>query len=391
MNTPSAQMQQHAAPTPYSWIDNADSFGRMVQGLKAADRLALDTEADSLYHYYEKVCLLQISTAEETFVVDPLALRDLGLLASIFADNKVEKVFHAAAYDISCLSRDHSFTFMNLFDTHLAAQLLGYEQLGLSALMEKLLGLVHSKHRQRDDWSRRPLDRLQLEYAATDTHYLLKLRDLLEEQLERKGRLVWAREEFAAAASVQSEERPFDPEGFRRIKGSRGLSLHELLILRALYLLRDRYAREMDLPPFKVLTNSVLLEIARKPSASPQDLAKRPGISQRIARKFADEIFQTVESARAQDPSSLIRPSQTPWKAPSLESRRRLERLKVWRQTKARELDLSIGVVFPGNLLEILAALPPGSQKELDEFPGMRKWRAREFGVEMLEILKTDN
>jgi ribonuclease D len=316
-------------------------------------------------------------------------LTDLGFLAFIFADSKVEKVFHAAAYDISCLSRDYAFTFTNLFDTHLAAHLLGYEQLGLSALMEKLLGVVHSKHRQRDDWSRRPLDRLQLEYAATDTHYLLKLRDLLEEQLKHKGRLVWAREEFDAAASVQTDERSFDPEGFRRIKGSRGLALRELLILRALYLLRDRYAREMDLPPFKVLTNSVLLEIARKPSASPQALAKRPGISYRIGRKFADEIFQTVESARAQDPSSLIRPAQNQWRAPSPESRRRLERLKEWRQAKARELELSIGVVFPGNLLEVLAAAPAASQTELDEFPGMRKWRAREFGAEILEILKS--
>ena len=149
MNLTGAQTQHETTPTPYSWIDNADSFGRMVEGLKGADRLALDTEADSLYHYYEKVCLLQISTAAETFVVDPLALRDLGLLASIFADGKVEKVFHAAAYDISCLSRDHAFTFMNLFDTHLAAHLLGYEQLGLSALLEKLLGVVHSKQRQR--------------------------------------------------------------------------------------------------------------------------------------------------------------------------------------------------------------------------------------------------
>ena len=389
MNTPSAQIQDATSPTPYSWIDNPDSFGQMVQALKTVDRLAIDTEADSLYHYYEKVCLLQISTETETFVVDPLALRDLGILASIFADSKVEKVFHAAAYDISCLSRDHAFTFMNLFDTHLAAHLLGYEALGLSALMEKLLGVVHSKHRQRDDWSRRPLNRLQLEYAATDTHYLLRLRDLLEEQLERKGRLAWALDEFAAAASVQTDERSFDPEGFRRIKGSRALSLRELLILRALYLLRDRYAREMDLPPFKIITNSVLLEIARKPSASPEELAQRPGISQRIGRKFAEEIYQTVESARAQDPSSLIRPSQSQWKAPSPESRRRLERLKEWRQAKAHELELSVGVVFPGNLLESLAASPVANLKELEEFSGMRKWRAREFGVEILEILKS--
>ena len=203
-----------------TWLTRLTPFDGALQTLTKATRVAVDIEADSLYHYFEKVCLVQISTDVETFVVDTLAVKDLTPLAPLMANRRVEKVFHAASYDVGSLRRDYGFSFGSIFDTHLAAQLLGYEQLGLSALLEKLLRVVHSKHRQRDDWSRRPLEPAQLEYAAMDTHHLLELRDLLESQLSEKGRLQWASEEFEAAACCTSQEKKFDPEGFRRIKGS---------------------------------------------------------------------------------------------------------------------------------------------------------------------------
>jgi ribonuclease D len=221
----------------------------MLGVLIPASRIAIDIEADSLYHYFEKVCLIQISSDSETFILDPLAIRDLSALGPIMADPGVEKVFHAANYDLYCLRRDYGFHFKYIFDTHVAAQLAGFEHLGLDALLEKLLAVTHSKRRQRDDWSRRPLEPEQLEYAAMDTHHLLHIRDLLEKQLGDKGRMYWAREEFDLIAETEASEREFDPEGFRRIKGSRDLPWQQLAVLRALYLLRDRYARELDAPP----------------------------------------------------------------------------------------------------------------------------------------------
>lgn len=378
-------MTQAFAPR-YSWIDTPGSFERMLESLTQVRRFAVDIEADSLYHYYEKVCLIQISTDKETFIVDPLTLQDLQALAPITADSSVEKVFHAAGYDVTCLRRDHDLVFAKVFDTHLAARLLGYEQLGLSSLLEKMLGVAHSKQRQRDDWSRRPLRPDQLDYAAGDTQHLLKLRDMLEEQLRQTGRLEWALEEFEAVTRAEREERAFDSEGFRRIKGSQSLSPNQLAVLRALYLLRDRYARQMDLPPFKVLNNSVLVDLSRRPPVSLQTLLKRPGISARLARRFAHEIYRTIERAR-EEPSQLALRSTVEYTPPSREARARLERLKAWRQSKSKELGLHVGVVFPGEQLESLAARPPADLDSLKEREGMRRWRVRQFGEEILQIL----
>jgi ribonuclease D len=373
---------------PYTCVTTAESFDIMMEGLRQAGRLAIDIEADSLYHYFEKVCLIQISTDNETFVLDPLVIRDLTRLAPLMSDPGAEKVFHAATYDIHCLRRDYDFSFARIFDTHVAAQLVGYEQLGLSALMEKLLGISHSKRRQRDDWSRRPLGLEQLEYAAMDTHHLLRLRDVLEEQLREKDRLSWAVEEFEIAATAALQEREFDPEGYRRIKGSRDLSIQELPVLRALYVLRDRYARELDVPAFKVLNNPVLIDLSRKPPHSPRDMFHRPGISYRVARKYAGEIFRTIERARAEESEEVTVPPPKLWRTPSRETRQRLESLKLWRVEKARELQLPVGVVFPGNLLETLAAFPPADLAALETVDGMRRWRVREFGEEILRRLQ---
>ncbi len=376
-----------SAPPQYRWIATDEGFRGILGQLDSACRLAVDIEADSLYHYFEKVCLIQISTDEETFILDPLASSDLHPLAPIMSNPTVEKVFHAANYDVSCLHRDYGFKFINIFDTHLAAQFAGYEFLGLSPLMEKLLGISHSKRRQRDDWSKRPLETGQLEYAAMDTHHLLRLRDILEEQLIEKGRLSWVKEEFEAAAGAEMPEKEFDTEGFRRIKGSRDLTLRQLAVLRSLYILRDRYARQMDTPPFKVMNNSVLLDIAQRPPHSAQEMFKRPGISYRVARRFATEILRTIEKALAEDISYLEMPARPPWKPPSRDAKLRLENLRLWRQAKAKELGLHVGVVFPGNLLEHLSVYPPPEIDALCAVAGMRKWRAREFGEEILRIL----
>jgi ribonuclease D len=373
----------------YTMVASPAAFQDLMESLLPAVRIAIDIEADSLYHYFDKVCLIQISHDRETFVLDPLAIRELQPLSPIMAAPSVEKVFHAAGYDIHCLRRDFGFTFSKIFDTHIAAQLLGYEQLGLGALLELQLGIAHSKRRQRDDWSRRPLDPEQLQYAAMDTHHLLALRDLLEEQLDRKGRLSWAEEEFLVAAGVEQPERQFDPEGYRRIKGSRSLNAQQTAILRALFGLRDRYARRLDLPPFKVINNPVLLDLAVRPPKEPRELFRRPGISQRVARSFADEICRTIEKARSDDPSSLVRTEPRQWTQPSREARQRLDSLRSWRRKKAAELQLDVGVLCPGNVLESLAANPPSDLAALEACNGIRRWRAREFGQEILEALRS--
>ncbi len=378
-------------PPPYTLISTDQAFRAVLERLGSARRFAIDIEADSLYHYYEKVCLIQISTDDATWVVDPLAVENIRDMAPLIGNPSVEKVFHAAGYDVHCLRRDFGFSFANIFDTHVASQLLGYEFLGLGAMMETILGVHHSKRRQRDDWSRRPLAREQLDYAAMDTHHLLNLRDALEIELQQKGRLSWAREEFDAAATTERPEKEFDTEGFRRIKGSRELALQEQVLLRALYLTRDQIARKLDVPAFKVMNNSVLLELAKKPPQSAREMVDRPGISYRVSRKFAGEILQSIADSRNESPSWPETPSRNNWKPPSRIARRRLESLRQWRAAKSMELSLPVGVVFPAMLLENLAMTPPSSLEEMLETPGMRRWRVREFGEEMLQLIHNHN
>ena len=370
-------------------VSTNDCFRAAMERIRGARRLAIDTEADSLYHYFEKVCLLQISTDSETFIIDPLAVTDIGELGPLMSDPAIEKVFHAAGYDVFCLRRDYRFSFANIFDTHLAGSLLGYEFLGLGAMMETVLGVYHAKGCQRDDWSQRPLLAEQLEYAAMDTCHLLHLRDALEEDLRQKGRLEWALEEFAAAAAIEHVGREFDTEGFRRIKDFRKLELQERLILRALYLFRDVAARKLDVPSFKVLNNSVLVDLARRPPQTAQELFKRAGISYRVARKFGVEIVELIKKAGEQDSSILHLPPRPAGKPPSRTARHRMELLKKWRVGKSEKLKLQLGVIFPANLLENLAAEPPESMDDFMNFPGMRRWRVREFGQEILQTLSS--
>ena len=386
MNNPD-ENRKSQPPAPYTLVSTNNCFYAMMERIRGARRLAIDTEADSLYHYFEKVCLLQLSTYNETFIIDPLTVTVVGDLAPLISDPSVEKVFHASGYDVFSLRRDFNFTFANIFDTHLAGLILGYEFLGLGAMMETILGIHHSKDCQRDDWSRRPLHAEQLEYAAMDTHHLLRLRDALERELQLKGRLEWALEEFAAAAAIERSEKEFDPEGFRRIKGFHALDVRQRLVLRSLYLFRDEAARKLDAPPFKVMNNSVLTDLARRPPLSQQELFKRSGVSFRVARKFGAEIVNLITSAIKEDPAILILPTRPVTKPPNHAARHLLELLKKWRQGKAEEMNLPVGVIFPANLLENLAAAPPTNLEEFVAFPGMRRWRAREFGREILQTL----
>jgi ribonuclease D len=371
----------------YTFISSNEDFRKILRHLKSSSRLAIDIEADSLYHYFEKVCLIQISSDSRTFILDPLSIEEIASLAPMMADASVEKVFHAPSYDFYCLRRDYGFEFRNIFDTHTAAQLLGYEFLGLGALMEELLSIHHSKRRQRDDWSHRPLKLEQLEYAAMDTHHLLRLRDTLEEKLKQRKRLDWAREEFETAVTVERPPREFDAEGYRRIKGSRGLEHQEQAVLRALYILRDRIAREMDVPPFKVLNNSVLVDLSQNPPREAREMFHRRGVSYRVARKYAGNILKTIHGAQREPPAPANPPARNNRKSQKREGRLLMEALRSWRKSKAEELKLPVGVIFPANLLESLSEAPPADMAELGNVPGIRRWRVREFGEEVLDLL----
>jgi len=280
-------------PPPFLAADPG-SLERLIAVLRGQPVTALDTESNSFHVYRERVCLLQISTPGEDWVVDPLAV-DVRPLGEILCDGR-EMVLHGADYDVRCLRREYGWRLPRLFDTMAAARRLGHSGLGLSALVEAHFGVKLSKSSQRSDWGQRPLTPQQLAYAALDTHYLLPLHAHLSAELGARGALEPARREFAHIAAAEPRERVFDPEGYRRIRGSRELDTAGARVLRALYLAREDRARTLDRPPFKVLGDHTLLELAQLRPRTTEALLEVHGVTPSVMRRMGEAILQAVRA-----------------------------------------------------------------------------------------------
>ncbi len=276
-------------------VADAAALAALVEALRGEPVVALDTESNSFHVYRERVCLLQVSTRSADYVVDPLAM-DVAPLGEVMCDGR-ETVLHGADYDVRCLKREYGWRLPRLFDTMAAARRLGRPGLGLSALVEQHFGARLSKSFQRSDWGRRPLTPEQIAYASLDTHYLLPLHDLLVRELDARGALEEARREFGRIAAVEPRARVFDPEGYRRLREARALDEEGRAVLRALYSAREARARELDRPPFKVLAEATMIEIARRRPRSVDELARLPGVTPSVLRRLGADILAAVGGA----------------------------------------------------------------------------------------------
>jgi ribonuclease D len=277
-------------------VADAASLEELVRLLQGEQVIALDTESNSFHVYRERVCLIQISTRGGDFVVDPLSV-DPSPLSQVLCDGR-ETVLHGADYDVRCLRREYGWQLPRLFDTMAAARRLGRIGLGLSALVEARFGVRLSKTFQRADWGRRPLTREHLTYAALDTHYLLPLYDGLTGELAERGALDEARREFDRIAAVEFRERIFDPDGWRRMKGARELDVSGRAVLRALWLAREEQARAVDRPPFKVLAEQTMLELARQRPRDDEALSRFPGVTPSVLRSMGAAVRSALEAGR---------------------------------------------------------------------------------------------
>ncbi len=375
----------------YQVIDQAGDLESLAQDLQDEKILAVDTEADSFYHYFDKTCLVQIATARQIYLVDPIAMggpEALAPLGPVFASRDTRVIFHAAEYDIYVLKRDCRFRFANLFDTMVSAQLLGYGAIGLSALVKHHFDVSLPKDEQRSDWSSRPLRDSQLAYAAADVAYLIPLAEKLERELEKKDRLRWAQEEFKTLTGREWPEREFDKLGYLRIKGARALDPEALSLLRELYLVRDKRAREIDRPPFKVLGNRTLLEIAQRVPETQEELGRIKGVTDLILRRFGRDILAAVRRGSKRKHGPIPRgASGNVRRRIDRRTERRVQVLKRWRSRRARELEMDPGVLCPNSALEAIAFRRPEKKADLEELDEVKGWFAREYGREVIEAL----
>jgi ribonuclease D len=369
-------------------ISELEQLGRELQG---ESLVAADTEAAGYHRYRDRLCLLQLSTRDRTWIVDTMALGSLNPIADAFEEPGVEMVFHDADYDLRLLDRDFGVQVRGLFDTKIAARFVGEESFGLATLLEEELGVSLEKKHQRADWAKRPLSPELLEYAAMDTRYLPQLRDLFRERLQELGRFHWAEEEFRIQERTRWTLPEEDGTGYLRLKGARDLSGRSLAALRELVAWREGVAAERDLAPFRVLTNQVLLETARRLPRDPNGLESVPGLSPANARRWGKPLLGAVARAVSLPEAELPRfPKSPPRPRRDPEMEARIERLKEARDRQAERLCLERGFLMPRSQMEDVARTAPRTQEELAAIEGIRRWQVEALGEALVEALSVN-
>ena len=374
--------------SPHRYVHNNEELASLMRRIAREPLVAMDTEAASFHRFVDRIYLIQLSSRRETAIVDPLTVSDVSGLGVLLADTAVEVVFHDADYDLRILDRDYGFHARHLFDTRIAAHLLGEPAVGLAALVAKHLGVTLDKKYQRADWSRRPLPPEMLEYAATDTRYLISLRERLRAALESRGRLSWAEEEFARLESVRWTPAETNGSVYLRMKGARTLSRRGLAILRELLPWRESVAAELDRACFRVISNEALLALSATPPRSSDELAKMRGLSQRLVTERGASLLAVIERGLAVPEKDLPRFPRSERHAADPAFDQAVERLKRGRNEMAERLGLDPGVLCPKGTLEAVARARPKTAAALGQIHELRKWQVEVLGADFLKLLE---
>jgi len=360
---------------PPAWVDNSQSLQNLAESLASQSRVAVDTESNSLHAYQERVCLIQFSIPGADYLVDPFPFGNLAPLAELFRSTKIEKVFHASEYDVICLKRDYGIEFNQIFDTMVAARILGVHEVGLNNLLKAEFGIDLDKRLQKANWGRRPLPEEYLTYARYDTHYLLDLRDVMEGRLMDAGLLELAHEDFNRMTRITVPPDGILEEEMWRLHGARDLSPAEATILLELLRWREKEAERMNRPPFKIISSEQLIMIAQSKNCQESSLRNKVRLSPLQLDRYAQDLQTAWEKGKTNplvEPPSRIKPDYA--------FRRRLDKLKIFRKTAAEKMKVESDIILPRDLLFELAEKPPGQWDEFVERMKPYPWRFQHYG-----------
>lgn len=368
---------------PAVWVNTSQSLNEAFKALESYPRIAVDTESNSLFAYQEKVCLIQISSPDTDFVIDPFELKDLSLLGRLFKNPAQEKIFHASEYDLICLKRDYHFTFVNIFDTMIAARILGAPQVGLGSLIQKYFEITIDKKYQRANWGLRPLPPEMLDYARFDTFYLFKLCDVLAAELTAHNLFDLAQEDFVNACKAEGHPNGNGQGECWKLAGSSRIDPRQVTILRELCVYRDDQAKKADLPHFKILSNEMLVEISQQRPTSLDELSLIPHCSEKLIKRHGHAILKAI--ARGEN-APLVTRQKNP--RPDDAFIARIDCLKEWRKKTGKKLEVESDVVLPREMLERIASANPSTKLDLKKIMSNSPIRYKKFGDLILKELK---
>jgi ribonuclease D len=369
---------------PPRFLRDAAGLQSLAEDLHGIIRAGVDTESNSLHAYRERVCLIQISTSGQDYLIDPLALSDLAPLKDFFEDPGIEKIFHAAEYDLLCLRRDYSIRVRGLYDTHAASRALGSKECGLNALLAREFGITLDKVMQRANWGLRPLPERMLDYARLDTHYLPTLRDRLAEAIVAAGLEEELRDECRRLEMIPDQEST-EPEGdpFWKMRGVYELNPPQRAILFSLYEWREQEARRIDRPPFHVLSGDSMIRLAQTAPATFKELIDG-GIPERIAARWGRALLQAVEKGKGRKPPVPKRNGHMDEQAQA-----RLEAIRKWRKQRAVARGVESDVILSRDAMFRIARQDPHTLAALGETHGLGPYRLGKYGAEILAAIQS--
>jgi len=372
----------------FTLVKKHSELSRICAVLEREKAIGVDLEADSMFHYQEKVCLIQISTPLQNILIDPLLTGDLSLLKPLFADTHIRKVFHGADYDIRSLYRDFNIEVNSLFDTQIAARFLGITETGLASLLKKNFGISVEKKYQKRDWSKRPLTEAMLAYAVQDTSHLLSLSRILEKELRTKERLSWVDEECKLLSRVRSIPTDNNPL-FLKFKRARRLDPLGLAVLDSILQFRKDIAIQRDRPLFKVLGNAPIMDIAKKKPLTKKDLEQVDGLSARQIKTMGSNILKRIDETMRLSKEQL--PVFPPNRGPHISNKSsgKVKALREWREQRAKGLGLDPSLVCTNAQIQTLANAHPKNQKQLKGVNEIKLWQKKVFGKEICAIFKS--
>jgi ribonuclease D len=368
-------------------IDNAIDLKEIARSLEEEKAVAVDLEADSMYHYKEKVCLIQIATEKTSAVVDPLAIKDLTPLKPIFSNPDIRKIFHGADYDVRSLYRDFKIRINNLFDTELACRFIGIKETGLQAVLKTFFNVNIDKKYQKKDWSKRPLPKEMMAYASKDVIYLLPLARMLVHKLKQIDRITWVHEECEGLSNVRpvlSNDGPL----FMKFKGAGRLKSRSLAVLEALLQFRKRIAEKKDRPFFKIIGNESIMKIATARPVTLRRLKNIKALSNRQISMYGGDLINVVANTLKIPENELpVFPSNKPPVLPNGVPAK-IKALKSWRTSKASVLGLDPGILCNNALITAIAVKNPCDEKALETVEGMKNWQKQTLGADIIRVLK---
>jgi ribonuclease D len=367
-------------------IATSDGLENLIKTIGDEKIIGVDLEADSMYHFKEKVCLIQIAARGMNVVIDPLMVPDLSPFKPLFKNPDIQKIFHGADYDVRSLYRDFRITINNLFDTELASRFLGYSETSLEAVLKNKFGVTLDKKYQRKDWSKRPLPEDMITYATKDVRYLLPLAESLSAELDAKKRLNWVQEECEYLSRVRPNNNSSDPL-YLHFKGAGKLDPRSLAVLESLLHYRREIAQKKDVPLFRIFSSRTLLELAEKKPLNLKKLENCAVLSPRQIGIHGHQVIQAINEAMQIETKSLpVYPRKKSPKVPLVVAGR-VKALKQWRDARAAELAVDPALVCTKSIIGTIALQKPRGIKDLAAIQELKNWQRKEFGHEIVQLM----